>query len=179
MTVRLLERDAELRRLQETLRQAGRGRGSVVLVSGEAGIGKTSLVRAFAEHARARARVLVGVCDDLVTPRTLGPFRDMARGGGGPLAEAAVAVAERDAVFGAVYQELSDRSTVMIVEDVHWADDATLDVVRYLAWRIAELPSVLVLAVDLESVPAEIVDLIPSLSTRPRWPNSTTASAGR
>src|SRR6266508_3113145 len=145
MTVRLLERDAELGRLRETLRRAGRGRGSVVLVSGEAGIGKTSLVRAFAEHARARARVLIGVCDDLVTPRTLGPFRDMARGGDGPLAEAAASVAERDAVFGAVYQELSDRSTVMIVEDVHWADDATLDVVRYLAWRIAELPSVLVL----------------------------------
>src|SRR6266508_4525878 len=145
MTVRLLERDAELGRLRETLRRAGQGRGAVVLVSGEAGIGKTSLVRAFAEHARARARVLIGVCDDLVTPRTLGPFRDMARGGDGPLAEAAASAAERDAVFGAVYQELSDRSTVMIVEDVHWADDATLDVVRYLAWRIAELPSVLVL----------------------------------
>jgi len=145
MTVRLLERDAELGRLRETLRHAGRGRGSVVLVSGEAGIGKTSLVRAFAEHAQARARVLIGVCDDLVTPRTLGPFRDMARGGGGPLAEAAASAAERDTVFGAVYQELSDRSTVMIVEDLHWADDATLDVVRYLAWRIAELPSVLVL----------------------------------
>src|ERR671936_2463432 len=86
MTVRLLERAAELRRLEETLRHAGRGRGAVVLVSGEAGIGKTSLVRAFAEHARTHARVLVGVCDDLVTPRTLGPFRDMARGGGGPLA---------------------------------------------------------------------------------------------
>jgi tetratricopeptide (TPR) repeat protein len=145
MTARLLERDAELRGLRETLRQAGRDRGSVVLVSGEAGIGKTSLVRAFAEHARAHARVLIGVCDDLVTPRTLGPFRDMARGGGGPLAQAAASVAERDAVFGAVYQELADRSTVMVVEDVHWADDATLDVVRYLAWRIAELPSVLVL----------------------------------
>jgi predicted ATPase len=84
MTVPLLERDAELDRLRETLRQAGRGRGAVVLVSGEAGIGKTSLVRAFAEHARARARVLVGVCDDLVTPRTLGPFRDMARDDDGP-----------------------------------------------------------------------------------------------
>jgi predicted ATPase len=75
MTVRLLERAAELRRLEETLRHAGRGRGSVVLVSGEAGIGKTSLVRAFAEHARERARVLVGVCDDLVTPVRVIAFR--------------------------------------------------------------------------------------------------------
>lgn len=86
MTAGLLERDAELRRLRETLRGAVQGRGSVVLVSGEAGIGKTSLVRAFAREAATDARVLVGACDDLVTPRTLGPFRDMARGAGGALA---------------------------------------------------------------------------------------------
>jgi tetratricopeptide (TPR) repeat protein len=144
MTAGLLERDAELRRLRETLRGAGQGRGSVVLVSGEAGIGKTSLVRAFAREA-AGTRVLVGTCDDLVTPRTLGPFRDMARDAGGALAEAVDQVAGRDAVFGAVHQELAGRPTVMIVEDVHWADDATLDVLRYLAWRIRALPSVLVL----------------------------------
>jgi predicted ATPase len=84
MTAGLLERDAELRRLRETLRGAGQGRGSVVLVSGEAGIGKTSLVGAFTREASGTARVLVGACDDLVTPRTLGPFRDMARGAGGP-----------------------------------------------------------------------------------------------
>jgi len=105
MTAGLLERDAELRRLRETLRGAGQGRGSVVLVSGEAGIGKTSLVRAFAGEASGAARVLVGACDDLVTPRTLGPFRDMARGVGGPLAEAVDAVAGRDAVFGAVHPD--------------------------------------------------------------------------
>jgi len=145
MKGRLLERDAELRQLQAVLSQAGRGLGSVVLVYGEAGIGKTSLVRAFAQEARDRARVLVGVCDDLVTPRTLGPFRDMARVTDGPLHAIVDVTAERDAVFGASYQELADRSTVMIVEDVHWADDATLDVIRYLAWRVTDLPSMLVL----------------------------------
>jgi tetratricopeptide (TPR) repeat protein len=111
----------------------------------EAGIGKTSLVRTFAASAADRARVRIGVCDDLETPRTLGPFRDMARQAGGPLARALEPVAERDAVFGAAWQELADATTVMIVEDVHWADDATLDVLRYLAWRADELPSVLVL----------------------------------
>ena len=116
-----------------------------MLVSGEAGIGKTSLVRAFAQEASGSVRVLVGTCDDLVTPRTLGPFRDMAHDTDGPLAEAVDQVAGRDAVFGAVHQELAGRPTVMIVEDVHWADDATLDVLRYLAWRIPSLPSVLVL----------------------------------
>jgi predicted ATPase len=75
MTAGLLERDAELRRLRETLRGAGQGRGSVVLVSGEAGIGKTVLVRRLVREAAAQARVLVGACDDLVTPRTLGGCR--------------------------------------------------------------------------------------------------------
>jgi DNA-binding CsgD family transcriptional regulator/tetratricopeptide (TPR) repeat protein len=145
MTAGLLERDAELRRLREALRRAGQGRGSIVLVSGEAGIGKTSLVRAFAGEAAAVARVLVGACDDLVTPRTLGPFRDMARGAAPGLAEVVEGTSGRDAVFGAVHHELAGRPTVMVVEDVHWADDATLDVVRWLAWRIPELPSLLVL----------------------------------
>ena len=86
MTAGLLERDAELRRLRETLR-GPQGRGSVVLVYGEAGIGKTSLVRAFAREAATDARVLVGACDDLVTPRTLGPFGRQ-RGAGGALAQA-------------------------------------------------------------------------------------------
>ncbi|HSO56035.1 MAG TPA: AAA family ATPase, partial [Actinomycetes bacterium] len=145
MTAGLLERDAELRRLRETLRGAGQGRGSVALVSGEAGIGKTSLVRAFAREAAGQARVLAGACDDLVTPRTLGPFRDMARGAAPALSAAVEPGAGRDAVFGAVHQELARGPAVMLVEDVHWADDATLDVLRYLAWRIPELPSVLVL----------------------------------
>src|SRR5215217_1612035 len=145
MTAGLLERDAELRRLRVTLRGAAKGRGSVVLVSGEAGIGKTSLVRAFAREAAGRARVLAGACDDLVTPRTLGPFRDMAREAAPALARAMEPGAARDAVFGAVHQELAGGPVVLLVEDVHWADDATLDVLRYLAWRIPELPAVLVL----------------------------------
>jgi tetratricopeptide (TPR) repeat protein len=154
MPAGLLEWDAELRRLRESLRGVGQGRGSVVLVSGEAGIGKTSLVRAFAREA-GRARVLAGACDDLVTPRTLGPFRDMARGAAPALAAAVEPGAARDAVFGAVHQELAGRPTVLLVEDVHWADDATLDVLRYLAWRIPELPCVLVLTYREDELPGQ------------------------
>jgi predicted ATPase len=81
--VRLVERDAQLRRLEAALEEARRGRGTTVLVSGEAGIGKTSLLQEFADGAWATARVLVGACEDLLTPRPLGPFRDMARDAGG------------------------------------------------------------------------------------------------
>jgi len=144
MRARLLERDAELRRLRAALDRAGRGHGSVALVSGEAGIGKTSLVRELAA-APGRVRALVGVCDDLATPRTLGPFRDMARAGGGPLTAALEAGPDRDRVLDALHRELAGRPTLLVVEDLHWADDATLDVVCWLAWRIPELPCLLVL----------------------------------
>jgi predicted ATPase len=72
----LLERDAELRVLAASVRDAAAGRGSAVLVLGEAGIGKTCVVRAFLRSIQNTARLLVGTCDDLLTPRTFGPLRD-------------------------------------------------------------------------------------------------------
>jgi len=100
-----LERDGEREVLEGALHRATRGTGCVVLVSGEAGIGKASLVRAFLRAAAHRATVLQGACDDLLTPRTLGPLRDAARGLGGPLG-AALADGDRDAVLAAVLIEL-------------------------------------------------------------------------
>ena len=139
----LLERDRELTLLDEALHDAEAGTGSIVLVHGEAGIGKTSLVRAFARRLPDRVRLLTGACDDLVTPRTLGPLRDAVRGSG-PLA-AALAAGDRDAVLSALLADLDGaRATVLVLEDVHWADDATLDVLRYLGRRVVDLPVVLV-----------------------------------
>ena len=141
--VALLERADEWDALTAAVGAAGRSRGSVVLVSGEAGIGKTSLVRAFAEHVAGRTRRFVGGCDDLLTARPLGPLRDAAAGSGGPLE---AALRSGGDVFAAVVAELSGpRVTAVVVEDLHWADDATLDVLGYLARRIADLPAVLVL----------------------------------
>ncbi len=140
----LLERDAELDVLETGLRRAANGAGSVVLLSGEAGIGKTSVVRAFVRAAAPRATVLQGACDDLLTPRTLGPLRDAARARGGPLARA-LADGDRDAVLAAVLTELTrSRPAVLVLEDVHWADDATLDVLRDVGRRVDELPAVVV-----------------------------------
>jgi len=140
----LLERDGELEGLEGALDRAARGAGSVVLVSGEAGIGKTSLVRAFLRAAAHRATVLQGACDDLLSPRTLGPLRDAARTRGGPPA-AALADGDRDAMPAAVLTELGgSRPTVLVLEDVHWPDDATLDVLRYVGRRVDELAAVIV-----------------------------------
>ncbi|MGY1715814.1 ATP-binding protein [Geodermatophilus sp. SYSU D01106] len=138
--MRLLERGEQTAALAAAARSAAAGRGGVVLVTGEAGIGKTALVTGPAARVPG-VRVLTGRCDDLATPRPLGPLRDVAREVGGPLA---VALAGRGDVADALLAELS-RPTVLVLEDVHWADDATLDLVRTVGRRVTGLPAVLVL----------------------------------
>jgi len=113
---------------------------------GEAGIGKTSLVHAFLVAAAGRARVLAGACEDLLTPRALGPLRDAARSAAsGPLAAALSPRADPDLVFTAVCDELASPPSpaILVIEDAHWADSATLDVLRYLGPRVPDLPAVL------------------------------------
>jgi len=141
-----LERDAELSVLADAARAATGGHGSVVLVMGEAGIGKSSLIEAVRAHLPAEGRMLIGYCDDLATARALGPFRDLVGGVGAELSRA-ITGGDRDQVLAALRAELSwaAHPTVLVIEDVHWADDATLDALRYLIRRIADLPAVLVL----------------------------------
>ncbi len=144
----LLERQAELQMLGTATQRAGTGRGSVVLVLGEAGIGKTSLVHAFLAAAAGRARVLAGACEDLLTPRALGPLRDAARSAAdGPLAAALSPRADPDLVFAAVCDEMASPPSpaMLVIEDAHWADGATLDVLRYLGPRVRNLPAVLLM----------------------------------
>ncbi|GAA4860716.1 AAA family ATPase [Actinomycetospora straminea] len=133
--------------LASTLAPAAAGQGTVVLLAGEAGIGKTSLIRAFLAAVPPGIRVLVGACDDLVTPRTLGAVRD-AFAGHSPRLDRVLAEGTRDDVLVGVLAELveSSRPTVLVVEDVHWADDATLDVLRYVSRRIERTSAVLVVS---------------------------------
>ena len=144
----LLERQVELQVLSTAVERAGTGRGSAVLVPGEAGIGKTSLVHAFLSATAGRARVLAGACEDLLTPRALGPLRDAARSAAdGPLAAALSPRADPDLVFAAVSEELASPPSpaILVIEDAHWADGATLDVLRYLGPRVQNLPAVLLM----------------------------------
>jgi ATP/maltotriose-dependent transcriptional regulator MalT len=143
----ILERDAELSVLTRAVREAADRHGSVVLVMGEAGIGKSSLVEELRSQLPAEGRMLVGYCDDLATPRTLGPFRDLVGSVGTELSHAVTDGSDRDRVHTALRTELTwpEHPTVLVIEDVHWADDATLDALRYLIRRIADLPAILVL----------------------------------
>jgi DNA-binding CsgD family transcriptional regulator/tetratricopeptide (TPR) repeat protein len=150
----LLEREAQLEVLAGAVAEGGRGHGSTALIAGEAGIGKTSLVRALAGRVGAEARVLMAACDDLVASRTLGPLHDAAAGSAGPLAAALADEGAVDRVFPALLEELAEeRPTVLIVEDLHWADDATLDVLGYAARRVETVGAVLVLTMRDELDP--------------------------
>jgi DNA-binding SARP family transcriptional activator/tetratricopeptide (TPR) repeat protein len=142
----LLERERELAGLARALREAADGAGGLVFIHGEAGIGKSSLVHALRRRLPPQARLLIGRCDDLRTPRTLGPLRDLAGDVGAELARA-LAGDDRDAILAAMRTELhrTGHPTVLVVEDVHWADEATVDVMRYLSRRIADVPVLLVL----------------------------------
>ena len=138
------------------MRAAAAGHGSTVLISGEAGIGKSSLVREFVERLGGRVPVLVGGCDNLTTPRPLGPLRDAATGSGGKLEAALQGGAGPDAVYAAALDELSwPAPNVLLVEDLHWVDDATVDVLAHLGRRLDRLPTVLVLTYRDDSMPAE------------------------
>jgi DNA-binding CsgD family transcriptional regulator/tetratricopeptide (TPR) repeat protein len=134
--VPLLERDPALQQLAAAHSSGGR----LLLLAGEAGVGKTALLRHFCE---GRTDVLWGECDALFTPSQLGPLTDIAAVAGGDLAEAVAAAAPAHVVTAALLREL-ERPAIVVVEDVHWADEATLDVLRLLGRRIATVPVLLI-----------------------------------
>ncbi len=133
----LVERQALLDRLAAARDTGGR----LIFVGGEAGIGKTALVRSFV--AQSAGRTLAGACEHLATPAPLGPFADVAVELRGPLAETVEAGRHPRDVAMALLEELRI-PTVLVIEDAHWADEATLDVLRVVARRIAETPSLVV-----------------------------------
>jgi len=141
----VLERGAELDLLRETLdgvRTSGEGR--LVLLAGEAGVGKTTLLETFRDALQGDT-VLWGACDPLFTPRPLGPLLDVADGTGGELEAMVQASAPPHDVASALMRELGrKRPSVLVLEDVHWADGATLDVLRLVGRRVRGVPVLVV-----------------------------------
>jgi DNA-binding CsgD family transcriptional regulator len=171
VTIELIERDALLRTLAALLADAAAGSGRTALVSGEAGIGKTSLIARFVEGQSAR--VLWGGCEDLFTPRPLGPLLDIAHQVPGGLLDAINEGVPRSTLFANFLEEMREFKTpsIVVFEDVHWADEATLDLIKFLGRRIAQLPALFILTYRQHDQPAGealrrvVVDL-PGASTR-------------
>src|SRR5262245_3439270 len=142
--VPLLEREAQLAALGEYAAEARQGDGRLVLIAGEAGVGKSAL----AEHVQRRlpeATWCWGACDGLFTPRPLGPLFDIAGQLGGQLMELCGDDAPREELFRALLRQVSaaDELHVLVVEDIHWADEATIELLRFLGRRIREVPVLL------------------------------------
>lgn len=142
--MKLLERDELLTSLQILLRNAAAGQGALLFLEGEAGIGKTSLLRAFAESHRDNLPVYWGACDAFHTPRPLGPLFDIASQIKGELQTSLHGEVERLRIFSSFLDVLVRPPALIVLEDLHWADEATLDFLRYAGRRIGRTHSLMV-----------------------------------
>jgi DNA-binding CsgD family transcriptional regulator len=142
--VRLTGRDEELGELRARADDARAGRGAMLMVCGESGAGKTSLVESFVEGWVRDERVLWGVCDPLPTPRPLGPIHDL---------EHRLAPATRDMlrrcdqpydIFAAVFDDLRTAPSVLVLDDLHWADQGTIDLLRFVLRRVSQTQSLVI-----------------------------------
>jgi ATP/maltotriose-dependent transcriptional regulator MalT len=134
----LLERQTQLEELARHLREAGTSAGKIVFISGEAGGGKSVLVEQFAQQTARAARVLWGHCDALETSRVLGPVNEVLAGLSALPGTARESGVSREQLFSRLFERLSPPHplSIVVLEDLHWADEATLDFVRFLGRRI-------------------------------------------
>ncbi len=150
----LIERDNQLGLLVDMAGRIGAGGGRIAIVGGEAGIGKTTLLEEFARQVADRCEVHWGWCEALFTPRALGPLQDMAGEIDPYLPGLLRDSASQDRIFPALLNALQDatKPRVLIFEDVHWADHATLDLLKFLGRRIVLLPVMLVLSARTDEI---------------------------
>jgi DNA-binding CsgD family transcriptional regulator/tetratricopeptide (TPR) repeat protein len=155
--MRLLEREPQLASLGGLFERASRGAGACAIVSGEAGVGKTAVIRHFIEQLPAGTPCLIAGCEALFVPRPMGPFVDLAEQW-----PPGIALALREGrPYPGLYADLAaylaqkpDAPKVLVLEDLHWADAGTLDCVRYLGRRIAATGALLVLSFRSDDVRA-------------------------
>ncbi|MGB5450377.1 MAG: AAA family ATPase [Woeseiaceae bacterium] len=144
----LIEREQPLQELLELAHNAAGGRGAIALVGGEAGIGKTSVLEEMRLRAGAGCTVIWGGCDALYTPRALGPIHDMAHALGSDVKQLLADGGQSSQLFAAVLRhvETSRDATILVFEDVHWADHATLDFLKFIGRRVSMLRALLVMS---------------------------------
>lgn len=145
----LLERQDQLALLQQRIDAlaAGPGSGCCVLLEGEPGIGKTSLLKAAAATTAAAARWWWAACEPLLAPPALAPLLDLLHELPPSLSESVRQGHAGGALYAGMLALLQGlrQPLVLVIEDVHWADGATLDLLRFLARRMAGTRALLVL----------------------------------
>jgi DNA-binding CsgD family transcriptional regulator len=138
--VTLTEREHELDQLAARAATVRSGHGGAVMVCGESGAGKTSFVEAAFEQHRGGARLLWGACDPLSTPRPLGPLHDLGAQFS-PTTRDLLATSEQPYdIFTAVFDDLRTQPSILVIDDLHWADQGTVDLMRFLLRRARTAP---------------------------------------
>ena len=142
----LLERKDQLEELNRCVQEARTGSGKLVLLAGGAGLGKSSLVEQFVSEHRRDARALWGACDGLSTPRALAPVHEIAAQTPALADRVRRDDESRDWLFRVLLEDFarSDRVCLVVLEDLHWADAATLDFLRFIGRRIQRTYAVFV-----------------------------------
>jgi DNA-binding CsgD family transcriptional regulator/tetratricopeptide (TPR) repeat protein len=135
----LLEREADFSSLQSHFERTS-DEGCCVFISGEAGIGKTSLVRHFCRSIRSETTIYSGTCDALFTPRPLAPLYDIAWQMGNNLPGFMKNIQDRSELFSKFFHTIANNEwpVILLFEDIHWADEATLDFIKFFTRRISQ-----------------------------------------
>ncbi|WP_062304796.1 ATP-binding protein [Demequina subtropica] len=162
----LVERDAQLSGLRASLDDALAGSGVLAFVSGEAGAGKSTLMRAFAEQSAPRCRVRLGGADNVTTADALAAFHEAVP----EIRPRLESEGDRVSLFTALRAALGSEPSLVILEDLHWADEATLDALRYLARRLDGIPVMIAATYRPDDVSAQhpLTELLGDLATAPR-----------
>lgn len=147
MITELIERGGYLTSLNARLESVVKSEGHCVLISGEAGIGKTSLVKTFCNNKRNEHKVYQGSCDALFTPRPLAPLYDIVWQLEGEALQNNMNMADRSELFASFLHKLENKkqTTIIVFEDIHWADEATLDFIKFFVKRITHLHCLFIL----------------------------------
>jgi ATP/maltotriose-dependent transcriptional regulator MalT len=145
--MKLIERGGFLATLNAHFENSGTTEGHCVLITGEAGIGKTSLVREFCNEHKAYFNIYQGSCDALFTPRPLAPLYDIMWQVNSTLWPDTHSTNDRSKLFAEFFREIKNTTEkrIIIFEDIHWADEATLDFIKFFARRINQLKCLFIL----------------------------------
>ena len=152
----LLEREKYLNDLTEYYHQIESGGGHSIFLMGEAGIGKTSLVNHFLKKIESKSLIYTGACDSLFTPRPLGPLFDIAEQFDQDFIDLLRNEKDRSIIFSALIRKLSasTKPVVLLFEDIHWADEATIDLIKFLARRIHQYKCLFLLTYRDNEIPS-------------------------
>jgi len=144
----LIEREGFLRSLETMFDSVIEGEGHCVLVSGEAGIGKTSLIKSFYKEKRTNCKIYQGTCDALFIPRPLAPIYDIIWQIRNDTKENELYNVDRSLLFNQLFSALEQQKkpVIIIIEDIHWADEATLDFIKFFARRIGRINCLFILS---------------------------------